>query len=170
MALIKSINGKKPKTGDDCFLAETATLIGDVEIGNNCSIWFGAVLRGDVNYIKVGNNTNIQDNAVIHGTYKKSPTNIGNSVTIAHGAVVHGCTIRDNVLIGINAVILDDAIVESNSVIAAGSVVKKGTVVESGNVYDGIPARKIKSINSELLIGEVKRIAKAYEMYSGWYE
>lgn len=170
MALIKSINGKKPIIGKDCFIAETATIIGDVEIGDNSSIWYNAVLRGDVHYIKVGHNTNIQDNAVVHATYKKSPTNIGNYVTVAHGAIVHGCTIKDNVMIGMNAVVLDDAIVESNTIIAAGSVVTKGTVVESGCVYAGIPAKKIKKISSDLLEGEIIRIANAYSMYAGWYK
>lgn len=170
MAFIKALNGKNPLIGENCFLAETATLIGDVEIGNNCSIWYNAVLRGDVHYIKVGNNTNIQDNAVVHATYKKSPTNIGNYVTIAHGAIVHGCTIQDNVMIGMNAVVLDDAIVESNTIIAAGSVVTKGTIVESGFVYAGIPAKKIKEISMELLEGEIIRIANAYEMYASWYK
>ncbi|HKJ79194.1 MAG TPA: gamma carbonic anhydrase family protein, partial [Prolixibacteraceae bacterium] len=170
MALIKTLNGNTPKIGEDCFLAETATVIGDVEIGDGCSIWFNAVLRGDVHYIKIGNNTNIQDNAVIHATYKKSPTNIGNNVTIAHNAVVHGCTIHDNVMIGINAVVLDNVVVESDSIIAAGSVVTKGTVVESGSVYAGVPAKKIKEISPDLLDGEIKRIAKAYGMYSSWYK
>lgn len=170
MALIKTLNGESPKIGEDCFLAETATLIGNIEIGNNCSIWYNAVLRGDVHYIKIGNNTNIQDNAVIHATYKKSPTNIGNNVTVAHGAIVHGCTIKDNVMIGMNAVVLDDVIIESNTIIAAGSVVTKGTKVESGCVYAGIPAKKIKEINKQLLEGEIIRIANAYEMYAGWYK
>lgn len=170
MALIKSLNNKTPQFGEDCFLAETATVIGDVEIGNNCSIWFNAVIRGDVHYIKIGNNSNVQDNAVIHATYKKSPTNIGNNVTIAHGAVVHGCTVKDNVMIGINSVVLDDVVVESNSIIAAGSVVTKGTVVESGSVYAGVPAKKIKEMSPDLLDGEIKRIAKAYGMYASWYK
>ncbi len=170
MALIKTLNGKKPSVGENCFLAENATIIGDVVLGDNCSVWYSAVLRGDVHYIKVGNNTNIQDCAVIHATYKKSPTNIGDNVTIAHGAIIHGCTIKDNVMIGMNAVVLDDAVVESNSIIAAGSVVTKGTVVESGSVYAGIPAKKVKSISTELLEGEINRIAKAYGMYAGWYK
>jgi len=170
VALIKLLNGKTPRIGNNCFLAETATLIGDVEIGDNCSIWYNAVLRGDVHYIKVGNNTNKQDKAVIHATYKKSPTNIGNNVTIAHGAIVHGCNLHDNVMIGMNAVILDDAVIESNTIIAAGSVVTKGTKVESGSVYAGIPAKKIKEISKELLEGEIIRIANAYEMYAGWYK
>ncbi len=170
MALIKTLNEITPNIGKNCFLAETATLIGQVTIGDNCSIWYSAVLRGDVHYIKVGNNTNIQDNATVHATYKKSPTNIGDNVTIAHGAIVHGCTIQNNVMIGMNAVVLDDAIVESNSIVAAGSVVTKGTVVESGTVYAGIPAKKIKEIGPELLEGEINRIAKAYEKYAGWYK
>jgi carbonic anhydrase/acetyltransferase-like protein (isoleucine patch superfamily) len=170
VALIKALNDKSPVIGKECFLAETATLIGDVVVGNNCSIWYNAVLRGDVHYIKIGNNTNVQDNVVIHATYQKSPTNIGNNVTIAHGAIVHGCTLNDNVMIGMNAVILDDAVVESNSIVAAGSVVTKGTVVESGSVYAGIPAKKVKDISAELLHGEVIRIAKAYNLYAGWYK
>jgi len=169
MALIKTLKGKTPKFGKDCFLAETATIIGDVEMGDGCSIWYSAVIRGDVHYIRIGNNTNIQDNATIHATYQKSPTNIGNNVTIAHGAIVHGCTLKDNVMIGMNAVILDDAVVESNSIIAAGSVVTKGTVVESGSVYAGVPAKKVKDISPELLNGEVIRIANAYRKYSSWY-
>ena len=170
MALIKELNNTTPQIGNDCFLAETATLIGDVTIGNNCSIWYGAVLRGDVHYIRIGNNTNVQDNAVIHTTYKKSPTNIGSNVTIAHGAIIHGCTLQDNCMIGMNAVVLDNAVVESNSIVAAGSVVTKGTVVESGSVYAGIPAKKVKDISPELLHGEVNRIADAYNLYSSWYK
>ena len=170
MALIKTLNGNTPKIGNNCFLAETATLIGEVEIGDDCSIWYSAVLRGDVHYIKVGNNTNIQDNATVHATYKKSPTNIGSNVTIAHGAIIHGCTIKDNVMVGMNAVVLDDAVVESNSIIAAGSVVTKGTIVGSGTVYAGIPAKKIKDISSDLLEGEINRIAKSYAMYASWYK
>ncbi len=169
MALIKSLNGISPKIGKKCFLAETATVIGDVEIGDNCSLWFGAIVRGDVHYIKIGNKVNIQDGVVIHCTYKKSPVNIGNNVSIAHNATVHGCTIKDNVLIGMNAVILDDAVVESNTIIAAGSVVTKGTIVESGSIYAGIPAKKIKDISAELLKGEIQRIADSYIMYASWY-
>jgi gamma-carbonic anhydrase len=170
MALIKTLNGKTPVIDEDCFLAETATIIGDVEIGNNCSVWFNAVIRGDVHYIKIGKNTNVQDNVVIHATYKKSPTNIGDNVTIAHGAIIHGCTIKNSVMVGMNAVILDDVVVESNSIIAAGSVVTKGTAVESGCVYAGIPAKKIKEISPELLDGEINRIANAYGMYASWYK
>ncbi len=170
MAIIKELQGKMPKYGKNCFFAENAAIIGDVEMGDDCSIWFGAVLRGDVHYIKLGNNVNVQDNATIHATYKKSPTNIGNNVSIAHNAVVHGCTIKDNVLIGMNAVILDDAIIESNAIIAAGSVVTKGTHVESGSVYAGAPAKKIKELSPDLLEGEINRIANSYAMYAGWYK
>ncbi len=170
MALIKTLLGKTPEFGENCFLAETAVVIGDVVVGNNCSIWYGTVLRGDVHSIRIGNNTNVQDNAMIHATYKKSPTNIGNNVTIAHGAIVHGCTIHDNVMIGMNAVVLDDAVIESNSIVAAGAVVSKGTRVESGSVYAGIPAKKIKNIGPELLEGEIQRIAKSYGMYASWYK
>jgi gamma-carbonic anhydrase len=170
MAIIIPLRDKKPIIGEQCFLAENAVIVGDVELGNGCSVWFGAVVRGDVHYIKIGNNVNIQDNAVIHATYQKSPTNIGNNVSIAHGAVVHGCTIHDNVLIGMNAVVLDDAVVESNSIVAAGAVVTKGTVVETGSVYAGSPAKKIKEMSPELLKGEIERIANNYHMYAGWYK
>ena len=168
--LIKKLNGHTPKFGKNCFLADNAAIIGDVEMGNDCSIWFGAVLRGDVHSIRIGNKVNIQDNATIHATYKKSPTNIGNNVSIAHNAVIHGCTIKDNVLIGMGAIVLDDAVVESNTIVAAGSVVTKGTVVESGWVYAGTPAKKMKQLGEELLKGEVERIVNAYSMYASWYE
>jgi len=170
MALIKTLNGIRPKIGKNCFLAETATIIGDVEIGDDCSLWYGAILRGDVHYIKIGNKVNIQDGVVIHCTYKKSPVNIGNNVSLAHNATVHGCTIKDNVLIGMNAVILDDVVIESNTIIAAGSVVTKGTMVEGGSIYAGIPAKKIKDISPELLKGEIQRIADNYLMYASWYQ
>ena len=161
MAIIKKLNGHTPKFGKNCFLADNAAIIGDVEMGDDCSIWFGAVLRGDVHSIRIGNKVNIQDNATIHATYKKSPTNIGNNVSIAHNAVIHGCTIKDNVLIGMGAIVLDDAVVESNTIVAAGSVVTKGTVVESGWVYAGTPAKKMKQLGEELLKGEVDRIVNA---------
>ena len=170
MALIKKLNGHTPKFGKNCFLADNAAIIGDVEMGDDCSIWFGAVLRGDVHSIRIGNKVNIQDNATIHATYKKSPTNIGNNVSIAHNAVIHGCTIKDNVLIGMGAIVLDDAVVESTTIVAAGSVVTKGTVVESGWVYAGTPAKKMKQLGEELLKGEVERIVNAYSMYASWYE
>ncbi|MCF8371903.1 MAG: gamma carbonic anhydrase family protein [Bacteroidales bacterium] len=170
MALIKELLGKTPQFGENCFLADNATVIGDVAMGKNCSIWFNAVVRGDVHYIRIGDNVNIQDNVTIHTTYKKAPTNIGNNVSIAHNAVIHGSTIHDNVLIGIGAILLDDVVVESNSIIAAGALVTKGTVVESGSVYAGVPAKKIKSISPELLEGEINRIANSYIMYAEWYK
>lgn len=170
MAIIKKLNGHTPQFGKNCFLADNAVVIGDVEMGDDCSIWFGAVLRGDVHSIRIGNKVNIQDNATIHATYKKSPTHIGNNVSIAHNAVVHGCTIHDNVLIGMGAIVLDDAVVESNTIVAAGSVVTKGTVVESGWVYAGTPAKKMKQLGEELLKGEVERIVNAYSMYASWYD
>lgn len=169
MAIIKKLNGHTPKFGKNCFLADNAAIIGDVEMGDDCSIWFGAVLRGDVHSIRIGNKVNIQDNATIHATYKKSPTNIGNNVSIAHNAVIHGCTIKDNVLVGMGAIVLDNAVVESNTIIAAGSVVTKGTVVESGWVYAGTPAKKMKQLGEELLKGEVERIVNSYSMYAAWY-
>jgi gamma-carbonic anhydrase len=170
MAFIIPLKDKNPQIGQECFLAENAAIIGDVIIGENCSIWYSAVIRGDVHYIRIGNNVNIQDGAIIHCTYKKSPVNIGNNVSIAHGAIIHGCTIHDNVLVGMNAVVLDDAVIESNSIIAAGAVVTKGTVVSSGSVYAGSPAKKIKDISPELLKGEVERIANNYAMYASWYK
>jgi len=170
MALIKSLNGKTPALGADCFLAETAVIVGDVVMGDGCSVWFNAVVRGDVHEIRIGNKVNIQDGAVIHCTYKKAPTHIGNDVSIAHNAVIHGCTIHDNVLIGMGAIVMDNAVIESNCVIAAGSVVLENTVVESGSVYAGAPAKKVKSISKELLEGQIKRIADSYLMYASWYK
>jgi carbonic anhydrase/acetyltransferase-like protein (isoleucine patch superfamily) len=170
MALIKPVNGKSPVFGDDCFIAENATIVGDVEMGNQCSIWFNAVIRGDVHYIKMGDKVNIQDGAVIHCTYQKYPTNIGNNVSIGHNALVHGCTIHDNVLIGMGAIVMDNCVVESNSIIAAGAVVTQNTIVEAGSIYAGIPAKKVKDISQELISGEIDRIANNYVMYSGWFK
>jgi len=169
MAFIIPVRDKIPVIGENCFLAPNASIIGDVVIGNSCSIWFNAVIRGDVHYIRIGNNCNIQDGAIIHCTYQKSPTHIGNNVSIAHAAVVHGCTIHDNVLIGIGAIILDNCVIHSNSLIAAGSLLLEGTVVEEGSVYAGSPAKKIKEISPELLKGQVERIAQSYSMYASWY-
>ena len=170
MALIKSVRGFSPKLGEDCYLAETATIIGDLETGNQCSFWFNSVVRGDVNSIKMGNKVNVQDNAMVHCTYQKSPTTIGNNVSIGHNAIVHGCTIKDNVLVGMGAIVMDDVIVESNSIIAAGSVVLERTHIESGSVYAGIPAKKVKDISPELVEGEINRIADNYVKYSEWYK
>lgn len=168
--ILKKLKGITPKYGNNCFFAENAAVIGDVEMGNFCSVWFSAVVRGDVNYIKIGDKVNIQDGVVIHGTYKKSATNIGNNVSIAHNATIHGCTIKDNVLVGMNAVILDNAVINSNSIIAAGAVVTKGTIVESGSIYAGIPAKKVKDISPELVSNEIERIADAYIKYASWYK
>jgi len=169
MALIKSIRGFTPKFGKDCYLADNATIIGDVIMGDHCSVWFNAVVRGDVHYIRIGNKVNIQDGAIIHCTYQTAPTNIGNNVSIAHKAIVHGCTIEDNVLIGMNAIVMDNAVIGKNSIIAAGAVVLENTVVESGSVYAGIPAMKIKDINEELTNELLERISNNYVKYSGWY-
>jgi len=168
--IIKEVRGKKPTIGKGCFIAENAVLAGEVILGDHCSVWYGAVLRGDVHYIHIGDHVNIQDGVVVHGTYQKSPTRIGNNVSIAHNATVHGCTVHDNVLIGMNAVILDDAVIESNSIIAAGAVVTKGTRVESGSIYAGIPAKKVNKISPDLLEGEIKRIASSYKLYASWYK
>lgn len=170
MPIIKPINGISPQIPSDCYVAENATIVGDVQMGNQCSIWFNAVIRGDVHYIKMGNKVNVQDGAVIHATYKTSPTNIGNNVSIGHNAIVHGCTIHDNVLIGMGSIIMDDCVVESNSIIAAGAVVTKNTRVEAGSIYAGVPAKKIKDISGELISSEIDRIANNYVKYSKWYE
>jgi len=170
MKLIKEVNGKHPQFGEDCFFAENSVIVGDVTLGDQCSVWYNAVIRGDVHYIKIGNKVNIQDGAVIHATYQKSPTNIGNNVSIGHNALVHGCTIRDNVLIGMGAIIMDDCVVESNSIIAAGAVLTKGSHVPSGSVFAGMPAKKIKDIDQALISGEIDRIANNYIKYAGWYK
>ncbi len=170
MALIKSVRGFTPDIGTNCYLAENASIIGDVTIGSDCSIWFNAVLRGDVHYIKLGDNVNVQDGAIIHTTFEKYPVNIGNFVSIAHGAIIHGCTINDNILIGMGAIVMDDAIVESNSIVAAGAVVTQGTHIKSGSVYGGSPAKLIKELSPELLEGQINRIANNYAKYAEWYK
>lgn len=170
MPIIKSVNGNHPEIPKDCFVAENATIVGEVSMGNQCSIWFNAVIRGDVHFIKMGNKVNVQDGAVIHATYQKSPTTIGNNVSIGHNAIVHGCTIHDNVLIGMGSIIMDDCIVESNCIIAAGAVLTKNTIVESGSVYAGVPAKKVKAVSSELISGEIDRIANNYVTYSSWFK
>ncbi|HAT63065.1 MAG TPA: gamma carbonic anhydrase family protein, partial [Flavobacteriaceae bacterium] len=167
---IKPINGKHPQIPSDCFIAENATIVGDVVMGNHCSIWFNAVIRGDVHYIKMGDKVNVQDGAVIHATYQTSPTNIGNNVSIGHNAIVHGCTIHDNVLVGMGSIVMDDCVVESNSIIAAGAVVTKNTHVESGSIYAGVPAKKVKDISKDLIEGEINRIADNYMKYSSWFK
>jgi carbonic anhydrase/acetyltransferase-like protein (isoleucine patch superfamily) len=168
--IIKELRGVKPIFGKDCFFAENCVVIGDVTMGDQCSIWYNAVIRGDVHFIKMGNKVNVQDGAVIHATYKKSPTIIGNNVSIAHNAIVHGCTVHDNVLIGMGAIIMDDCVLESNCIIAAGAVVTKNTIVKSGSIYAGMPAKKIKDISTELISSEIDRIANSYIKYAGWYK
>ena len=159
-----------PSYGENCFFADNATLIGDVVMGDSCSVWFQAVVRGDVHRIRIGNHVNIQDGAVIHATYRTAPTTIGNNVSIGHNAIVHGCTIHDNVLVGMGAIIMDDAVVESNCIIAAGAVVTKNTTVPSGTVFGGMPAKKIKDTSPELISGEIARIAKNYSLYASWFK
>ncbi|WP_242130722.1 gamma carbonic anhydrase family protein [Aestuariivivens marinum] len=170
MPIIKSVKGRSPQIPSDCYIAENATIVGDVVMGNQCSVWFNAVIRGDVHYIKMGNKVNVQDGAVIHATYQKSPTNIGDNVSIGHNAIVHGCTIHDNVLVGMGSIIMDDCVVESNSIIAAGAVVTQNTRVEAGSIYAGVPAKKVKDISEELISGEINRIANNYIKYSGWFK
>ena len=170
MATILSIQGKDPQFGENCFIAPNATIVGEVTMGNECSIWFNAVLRGDVHYIKMGNKVNVQDGAVIHCTYLKHPTTIGNNVSIGHNALVHGCTIHDNVLIGMGSIVMDGCVVHSNSVIAAGAVVLEGTMVEEGSIYAGVPAKKVKMVSEAMITGEINRIADNYVKYSSWFE
>lgn len=170
MPIIKPVNGKSPIIPDDCYVAENATIVGDVTIGKQCSVWFSTVIRGDVHYIKMGDKVNVQDGAVIHATFQKSPTTIGNNVSIGHNAIVHGCTIHDNVLVGMGSIIMDDCVVESNSIIAAGAVVTKNTRVEAGSIYAGVPAKKVKDISEELISGEINRIADNYIKYSSWFK
>lgn len=170
MALIKSCRGNTPIIPDSCWLADNATIVGDVKIGDNCSVWFNAVVRGDVNSIVFGNNVNIQDGAVIHCTYEKTKVVLGNNVSVGHNALVHGCTVEDNVLIGMGSIVMDNCYIEKNCIIAAGAVLLEGTRVESGSVYAGVPAKKVKSLSSELFEGEVMRIANNYRMYASWFE
>lgn len=169
MALIKEIKGIAPKFGKKCFLADNATVVGDVTMGDNCTVWFNAVVRGDVHSITIGNDTNIQDGAIIHCTYQKAKTVIGNKVSIAHNAIVHGCTIHDNVLVGMGAIIMDDAVVHSGAVIAAGAIILPGTVVEANSIYAGVPAKKVKDTGSEML-EVIQRTARNYPMYAEWYD
>lgn len=168
MALILPVLDKLPTWGNDCFIAQNATIVGDVVLGDNCSVWFNAVIRGDVNQIRIGNNSNIQDGAVIHCTYQKSATIIGNNVSVGHNALVHGCTLQDHVLVGMGAIIMDHAIIEPYCIIAAGAVVLENTICESGYLYAGMPAKKIKPITEtqrELL----RRLPSNYIMYSKWF-
>lgn len=166
--LIKTVNGKAPQIPEDCFIAENATITGEVSFGKNCSVWYNAVIRGDVNRIEIGNRVNIQDGAIIHCTYQKHATKIGNNVSIGHNAIVHGCEIEDNVLIGMGAIVMDNCIVKSNSIVAAGAVVTQNTVIESGSIWAGVPAKKVKDIDQSDFAGEIERISANYVMYSSW--
>jgi carbonic anhydrase/acetyltransferase-like protein (isoleucine patch superfamily) len=168
--LIKSVHGKTPLIPEDCYVAENATIIGDVTFGDSCSVWFNAVIRGDVNSITIGNKVNIQDGAIIHCTYKKHATTIGNNVSIGHNAIVHGCAIHDNVLIGMGSIVMDNCIIESNSIIAAGAVITQDTIVTSGSIWAGVPAKKVKEIDQSDFAGEIERISNNYVMYSSWFK
>lgn len=170
MAVIKEVRGFTPKIGANCFMAETAAIIGDVTIGENCSIWYGTVLRGDVNTITVGKNVNIQDGAVVHTLYQRSKTVIGDNVSIGHNATVHGATIESNSLIGMGATVLDNAVVESGAIVAANALVTSGMRVEGGWIYAGVPAKKIKQVSTEQQKDIVERIANDYIMYASWYK
>ncbi|MDB9910312.1 gamma carbonic anhydrase family protein [Flavobacteriales bacterium] len=170
MALIKIVKGKSPIFGGNVYLAENATVVGDVEMGSDCSVWFSAVVRGDVNSIRIGNKVNIQDGAVIHCTYQKAATILGNNVSVGHNALVHGCTIHNNVLVGMGAIVMDGVVVESNSIIAAGAVVLEGTHIESGTIYAGIPAKKVKELNEEQTARLIEGISNNYVMYSSWFK
>lgn len=168
--LIKSVKGKFPQIPTDCYVAENATIVGEVSFGAACSVWFNAVIRGDVNAITIGNKVNIQDGAVIHCTYQKHATVIGNNVSIGHNAIVHGCSIQDNVLIGMGAIVMDNCVIESNSIVAAGSVITQNTVVPSGTIFAGVPAKKVKDIDQSDFAGEIERISNNYVMYSSWFK
>lgn len=170
MPVILPVKGIAPSFGNDNFIAPNATIVGEVTTGNECSFWFNAVVRGDVNYITLGNKVNVQDNAVIHGTYEKNPTTIGNNVSIGHNAIVHGCTIHDNVLIGMGAIVMDKVVVGSNSIVAAGAVVLEGTIIPEGSIFAGVPAKKVKDISAEKIKGEIERIANNYIKYSSWFK
>ena len=168
--LIKTVRGFTPQYGKNCFFTENATLIGEVFMGDDCSVWYQAVVRGDVNTISIGDRVNIQDGALIHGTFEHSSTTIGNDVSIGHNAIVHGCTINDRVLVGMGSIIMDDSIIGSNSIIAAGSLLLKNTKVTEGSVYAGVPAKKIKDISPELQKGEIERTARNYMKYASWFK
>ncbi|HTJ12748.1 MAG TPA: gamma carbonic anhydrase family protein [Dinghuibacter sp.] len=170
MPVILPVKGVDPRWGENCFIAPNATIVGDVVMGDDCSVWFNAVVRGDVNSIRLGNRVNVQDGAVIHCTFEKTKTIVGNNVSIGHNAIVHGCQIDDNVLVGMGAIIMDNAHIGSNSIIAAGAVVLEGTIVERGVIYGGVPARKIKDIPQDLISGQIERIAKNYLHYSSWFK
>ena len=169
MPVILPVEGVSPTFGENCFIAPNATIVGDVVAGNDCSFWFNAVVRGDVNAIRMGNKVNVQDGAVIHCTFRRTATTIGNNVSIGHNAIVHGCTIQDNVLVGMGSIIMDKAEIGSNTIIAAGAVILEGTVVEPGSIYAGVPAKKVKNISQELIGNEINRIAENYVQYAKWF-
>ena len=170
MALIKSVKGISPIFGANIYLAENATVVGDVKMGSDCSVWFSAVVRGDVNSIRMGNKVNIQDGAIIHCTYQKAATILGNNVSVGHNALLHGCTVRDNVLIGMGAIVMDGVVIESNSIIAAGAVVLEGTHIESGTIYAGIPAKMVKEISEKQTARLIEGVSNNYVMYSSWFK
>ena len=170
MSFILSVRDFTPSFGNNVYIAPNATIVGEVSMGDDCSIWFNAVVRGDVNFIRMGNKVNIQDNAVIHGTYEKNGTTIGNNVSIGHNAIVHGCTIEDDVLIGMGAIVMDRAVIGRNSIVAAGAVVLEGTIVPSRSIYAGVPAKKVKDISEDKIKGEINRIAENYITYSSWFK
>jgi len=169
MPVILPVEDKFPQFGNNCFIAPNATIVGDVVMGDDCSVWFNGVVRGDVNFIRMGNKVNVQDGACIHCTFQKCGTTIGNNVSIGHNAIVHGCTVHDNVLIGMGAIIMDNAVVHSNTIIAAGAVVLEQMVCEPGSIYAGVPAKKVKDIPVEMVSGEIHRIADNYTRYADWF-
>lgn len=170
MALILPVNGIAPKFGNNCFVAENATVVGDVQMGDDCSVWFSAVVRGDVHYIKMGNKVNVQDGAIIHCTYQKAPATIGNNVSIGHRAIVHGCTVEDDALIGMGAIVMDHCVVGKNSIIAAGAVVLENTIIAPGSLYAGVPAKFVKKVDENNFKDLIERIGNNYVMYSKWFK
>jgi carbonic anhydrase/acetyltransferase-like protein (isoleucine patch superfamily) len=170
MALIIPCRGFTPHIGNDCFLAENATIVGEVTLGDLCSVWWQTVIRGDVNFIKIGNRVNIQDGAIMHGTYQKCGTTIGDDVSIGHRALVHGCTIHDKVLVGMGAIVMDEVVIEEKCLIAAGAVILEGTICKTGGLYAGVPARRVKELPNELFTGQIERISQNYLMYSAWFK
>ncbi|KAA6349480.1 Maltose O-acetyltransferase [termite gut metagenome] len=170
MSLIKSVRGFSPKIGENCFLADNATIIGDVIIGNNCSIWFNTVLRGDVNSIRIGDEVNIQDGSVLHTLYQKSVIEIGNHVSIGHNVTIHGARIEDYALIGMGATVLDHAVIGEGAIIAAGALVLSNTVIDAGSIWGGVPAKFIKKVDPAQAKELNQKIAHNYLMYSDWYK
>jgi len=170
MALIKPLRGFTPQFGENCFFAENATIIGDVIMGNDCSIWFNTVLRGDVNSIRIGNKVNIQDGAVLHCLYEKTKIHMGDNISVGHNVTIHGATIKNDVLIGMGATILDNAVVQENTIIAANALVRDGQILEPNSVYAGVPAKKVKDIDPEQTREMINKIANNYLMYASWYK